>query len=627
MDDETIGANVPSNTARSDDLSPHDEAAPDTTKLRDYTRTKLALVTYVRTVREIFKKQGNLRSEELCAELMVKLAEDRFTLAVLGQFKRGKSSLMNAIIGRDILPVGVLPLTSAITILKFGPKERLIIRRNDSLFPEELPVSALADYVTETANPGNRKKVKTATVEVPLPFLRRGLEFVDTPGVGSLIDANTATTYGFLPECDAVLFVTSMETPLSHTELEFLQDIRHYVHRIFFVLNKTDILTEAERREMLDFTVHSIRSVTMADAVRVFPVSARAGLAAKKARDASGFEKSGLKALEEALAVFLTDEKTITFLSMVARKLLHILREAKAVPDEPAIHNGKPISNSQPAGRSPKISTSMNAVEKDLETLCDSIQEGKPLLESSVSTIEIDAEAAAAPSPESGSGAVDFAKELRMRGCPICDHLAREASDFFAHWQYAISNDAAAQSGFAAELGFCPLHTWQLFSMSSPRGASIGHARLVERIARDLRALRSMPDAGKRVGALVRDSRTCRVCGLLRAAEESHVNKFAGFLQDLHGGEAYRKSQGLCLRHLGLLLSAAPNESSADFLLSHAAGRFEEASEDMSSFAMKHEALRRSLHNTDEEDAYLRAIIHLAGGRNVCIPWQEEGEI
>ena len=84
-------------------------------------------------------------------------------------------------------------------MLKFGPVERLVIHREKQLFPEEVPVESLANYVTEKGNPGNVKQVKMACLELPLPFLRRGLEFVDTPGVGSAIEANTATTYGFLP--------------------------------------------------------------------------------------------------------------------------------------------------------------------------------------------------------------------------------------------------------------------------------------------------------------------------------------------------------------------------------------------------------------------------------------------
>jgi predicted GTPase len=304
-------------------------SAPDLDRLRSYTHAKLALATPLRQLSGILRLRGSEYRSNHCAELMAKLAEDRFTLAVLGQFKRGKSSLMNAIIGRELLPVGVLPLTSAITVLRFGPRERLLVRRADvdSPFPEEVPLERLAEFVTEKGNPGNSKRVKTACLEVPVSFLRRGLEFVDTPGVGSAIEANTATTLRFLPECDAVLFVTSVDTPFTRVELEFLQRIREYVRKTFFVVNKSDLLSGHERQEVLEFIAETIGTQMNSASVRVFPVSSRAGLAAKLAGDASAYAQSGVKDLEETLAGFLSGEKASVFLVAVADKALRLLEQ------------------------------------------------------------------------------------------------------------------------------------------------------------------------------------------------------------------------------------------------------------------------------------------------------------
>lgn len=108
----------------------------DLARLKAYKDDKLFIAAQLRAIREAFSALGLTDSEKQLAELMVKLAEDRFTLAVIGQFKRGKSSLMNAIIGRELLPTGILPLTSAITILKYGPVERLQIIYGTLLFPK-----------------------------------------------------------------------------------------------------------------------------------------------------------------------------------------------------------------------------------------------------------------------------------------------------------------------------------------------------------------------------------------------------------------------------------------------------------------------------------------------------------
>jgi hypothetical protein len=128
------------------------------------------------------------------------------------------------------------------------------------------------------------------------------------------------------------------------------------------------------------------------------------------------------------------------------------------------------------------------------------------------------------------------------------------------------------------------------------------------------------------VRRLVHDSRNCRVCELIRQVETEYIQRFAAMLGEVTGRNQYRRSQGLCLRHLGMLLDVA-STAEGYFLLSHAVRRFEEDTEDMQSYALKHEAIRRTLQNRNEEDAYRRTMIRIVGGRNVCMPWPEDGRI
>jgi len=631
-------------TGITESLEPPVEIKPDLEKLREYTQTKLSLAGQLRIVRDALTVLGRTNGERQCGELVVKLAEDRFTLAVLGQFKRGKSSLMNAVIGRELLPTGVLPLTSAITTLKYGPMERLVVRRDDLIFPEELPVSALADYVTERGNPANRRKVKTACVELPVPFLRSGIEFVDTPGVGSVITANTALAYEFLPQCDAALFVTSVDTPMTSLELTFLKEIREYVDRIFFVVNKTDLVAANERDEVLGFVTETIRSQVGYDAVKVFPVSARLGLTARTSGDAVLYEQSGLKALEEALASFLSEEKSAAFLAAVAHKALRVLDDEAALDafGETTLQararamqsEGLVMSRRDPYA----AAAAATEAHAKLEALYAGIFNGRmaevaetevpPLIETESVAVNMDITAAPTPgSPPVSRALADMATDLQTRGCPVCRHITKHASEFFAHWQYQIATEERAQAEFAAELGFCPLHTWQLLAMSSPYGTSIGYARLAEQIAHRLKEDINMPREGEMVRRLVPDSRNCRVCGLLHHAEGEYIRRLATTIDEAAGRSRYRRSQGVCLRHLGMLVDATSTPGSREFLLSHAAQRFEEDAEDMRSYAMKHEAIRRALQNSNEEDAYQRAIIRIVGGRNVCTPWAEDRDI
>jgi predicted GTPase len=584
------------------------EPVPDTTALKRYTKAKQTAAREIRRLKRLYTKSGDSGRAEACQDLIVRLAEDRFTLAVVGQFKRGKSSLINAVIGRDLLPTGVLPLTSAITILRYGPQEQLIIHREDTRLPEEAPVWSLAEYVTEEKNPGNRKKIRTACLELPLAFLRRGLEFVDTPGVGSAIEANTATTYAFLPQCDAVLFVTSVDMPLTKTEVDFLGQIRAHVRKVFFVVNKTDLLADGERDEVLQFVVKTLSDRLGQEAFRVFPISCRRGLAAKMACDAGAYTASGLKVLEEALAAFLSREKAATFLASVLDGALRLMAE----------DSGGQVHDDNAEGP-------LATVKKRLQQLRAEALEGAPPQDEPVAPLPDSAPTQVLP--EFAPAAIretDLVRDLQTRGCPVCQCAGRAVTDFFAHWQYALSSDETAQNAFAAEGGFCPLHAWQLVALSSPQGISTGWPRLVEHVASQVSRAAHLP-ATSRVLPNIPHGRDCRVCRLLREAEKTYILRLADFVQTAEGRHAYARSQGVCLRHLGLLVEAVGADGTAQFLLGEAARHFEEAAEDMQDFAMKREALRRTLHNRDEEDAYLRAVIHLIGEKRVCVPWDTDG--
>jgi hypothetical protein len=143
------------------------------------------------------------------------LAEDRFNLAVVGPFSRGKSSLMNAILGFDVLPTGILPHTSVITTVSYGPEELVLVCCEGWSLPQKIQLDQLAEYVTENGNLGNQRRVTLAEIKLPGDILRHVLYFIDTPGLGSAIIANTETTERFLPEIDAAIFVSSFDFALT----------------------------------------------------------------------------------------------------------------------------------------------------------------------------------------------------------------------------------------------------------------------------------------------------------------------------------------------------------------------------------------------------------------------------
>ena len=154
-------------------------------------------------------------------ELRARLRERRLRVLVAGEAKRGKSTLVNALLGRAVLPAGVTPLTAVATTVRYGPEPEVRAVFADGRV-EHFPLSALEDLVTERRNPGNRRHVGSVTVMVNAPVLAYGVELVDTPGTGSVYAHNTATAEAALETMDAAIFVLTADPPVSASERELM---------------------------------------------------------------------------------------------------------------------------------------------------------------------------------------------------------------------------------------------------------------------------------------------------------------------------------------------------------------------------------------------------------------------
>ncbi|MBY0277817.1 dynamin family protein, partial [Candidatus Binatia bacterium] len=207
-------------------------------------------------------------------EYASRLGEGRFFVAVLGQFKRGKSSLVNALVGRAILPVGIPPVTSVVTIVRYGTTDGVRIRLRGVAEPCGIALDELAEYVVEERNPGNVKGVVAGEVLVASELLEAGLCLVDTPGLGSVFAANTAETRAFLPQIDAVLLCSGIDPPLSADELDVLLELAAGVPTIFVVLGKADRASADELAEARSFTERIVAQRLGRPATQVFAVSA-----------------------------------------------------------------------------------------------------------------------------------------------------------------------------------------------------------------------------------------------------------------------------------------------------------------------------------------------------------------
>jgi Dynamin family len=269
-------------------------------------------------------------------ELAVRLAEHRLQIAVLGQFKRGKSTFLNALLGEPLLPTGVLPLTAVPTFIRWAPESGIVVTYLDGR-TEKLPTTEtvqitkeLFRLVTEEGNPHNQAKVARVDLTFPAPVLGHGIVLIDTPGIGSTLQHNTDTALSVLPACDAGFFILSADPPVTPVELDYLDRVRANVARLFFILNKTDYLRESDHLPAVEFLRRSLSAHMPTETdIPIFSLSARHGLEAKQTGDSQGVADSGLAEIERYLAQFLAHEKTKALHDAVAGKFTLLLDTAR----------------------------------------------------------------------------------------------------------------------------------------------------------------------------------------------------------------------------------------------------------------------------------------------------------
>jgi hypothetical protein len=221
---------------------------------------------------EIADELGETSTSTDIRELVGRVNEGRFFVACVGQFKRGKSTLLDALVGESILPIGVLPVTTVPTVLRYGTERAarvLIKNRWQTIRPEDL-----GRYVSEEFNPENQKAVAGVEVFLPSPLLAAGMCLVDTPGVGSVFTGNTEATKAFIPQIDAAILVVGADPPISGDELALIAAVAANVDRIVIVLNKTDRVSLAERQQAAAFACKVLEAHLKKPIDRIYEFSA-----------------------------------------------------------------------------------------------------------------------------------------------------------------------------------------------------------------------------------------------------------------------------------------------------------------------------------------------------------------
>lgn len=200
---------------------------------------------YVKADAAIFQKLTDLQSD---------IAKDFYTVVVLGEFKRGKSTFVNALLGTKLLPMDVLPETATINAIMYSATPKLSVLYRDG---SEVSGAVSYDYMKQfSARDDNTalKNISYIKIGYPCKLLRNRIVLVDTPGVSDLNEQRAEVTYRFVPKANAVLFLLDATSPLKGTEKDFIEEklLPLGISNILFLINKYDAVDEESDADFLE---------------------------------------------------------------------------------------------------------------------------------------------------------------------------------------------------------------------------------------------------------------------------------------------------------------------------------------------------------------------------------------
>lgn len=276
-----------------------------------------------------------------------------FSVGIMGEFKRGKSTVINALLGEKIAPADVVPASATLNRITYGPVPRATILYKDG-HCEEVPVDKIADYVTKITESAaaTAELVEQAVVEYPCQFCQNNVEIIDTPGLND-DDRMDAISEAVIPTLDAVVLVLSASSPFSKSEAEFVRNklMTSDISRMIVLVNRIDTIYDEEDRvrildsikekivhEILDRTaaIHGADSRIYQEArskladIKLYPLSAVQALQGRIKGKAELVEQSGILNFEDRLRKLLTQERGALEIGRAAGVITTLVAEGKS---------------------------------------------------------------------------------------------------------------------------------------------------------------------------------------------------------------------------------------------------------------------------------------------------------
>jgi GTP-binding protein EngB required for normal cell division len=547
--------------------------------LSEYERIKFELADIVRfAAAKVSRSTDPIYAD--VQDFFARLGEDRFNLVVAGRFSRGKSSLMNAILGLDRLPTGIVPLTSVITTVGYGSSERVHIELERGSWPLEIRMEEISQYITERGNPGNTRGIRQAKIQLPAEILRRGFYFVDTPGLGSSIPENTRTAMGFLPEADALVLVSGYDSPLSEDELRVLQAMANTSVQVFFVLNKQDTVAPEARQEVIDYVTRQLKSIFGERPPPIFSTSAVDGLEARLTQKPEKLSASGISDLEEALTRFLIQNKRHRFLVRMFDRATCLMSALAPNADTSALKD--------------RIAKLRSDVEPDAIHSSEAFEIAR-----STSTV--------------------FDPARQVGRCEICERITTALFEFLCQFQSALVTDARARARFVAEGGLCAPHMWLYGSLAAPRDICVALSPLLMSLSAEFRRQAGLgPADSSRIATSPSPCAepVCRLCAIQWDIESEAVSTLAASAIDDKTGSR-PETPALCIPHLRVIAGHLKNPELISTLFAEQSRSIDRLAEDMRRYALKYDGLRRWLMSDEERRTPDDALGYVAGRRSV----------
>lgn len=325
-------------------------------QLKEYAARQKRLTGIIQEASGLVQKLDMEHCAQTLQQLRQKISSDTFKIMVMGNFKNGKSTFINALLGQEILPAYAVPTTAIINEIKYGEKPKAVLHflnplpekmydgipekalthmrrfKMKDVPPIEMPVDEIEDFVVIPMGMEHKEAIKQSPFEKvelfwPLDLLKDGVEIVDSPGLNEN-PVRTQVTMEYLSKADAIIFVFSALAMGSAGEIAYIDDTLRKngfgEQSLFCVVNRFDQLTsEREQQRLRKFSDNLLAPYTK----HIYYTSAYKGLMGQMQSNPAMLEESKIPAVETALADYLANERGRIKLATPARELVRVIRQ------------------------------------------------------------------------------------------------------------------------------------------------------------------------------------------------------------------------------------------------------------------------------------------------------------